>query len=102
MKANKAGQLLELSLGFEKSARELYKKWAEEFAGVPDVAAFWREYSADEAVHYRLLEELRARLSPDQLATLIESELVGDTRRLLISKRNIISRISNKHFGTPT
>ena len=47
------------------------------------MAAFWREYSADEAVHYRLLEELRARLSPDQLDTLIESELVGDTRRLL-------------------
>jgi rubrerythrin len=83
MKANKAGELLELSLEFEKNARELYKKWVGKFAGVPDVAAFWREYSADEDVHYRLLEELRARLSPDQLNALIESELVGDTRRML-------------------
>jgi rubrerythrin len=84
MKASKAGELLELSLGFEKNAQELYNNWAKKFAGTPDVATFWREYSADEAGHYRLLEGLRARLSPDQLATLIESDLVGDTRRLLI------------------
>ena len=83
MKANKAGELLELSLGFEENARELYQKWSGMFAAVPDVAAFWREYSADESIHARLLEELRLRLSPQQLATLIESELVGDTRRLL-------------------
>ena len=40
MKANKAGELLEISLGFEQNARELYRKWSELFAGVPDVAAF--------------------------------------------------------------
>jgi rubrerythrin len=83
MKASQAGELLELSLGFEENARELYKKWSQLFAGVPDVAAFWSEYAADEAVHARLLEELRLRLSPEQLATVIESELVGDTKRLL-------------------
>ena len=83
MKANKAGELLELSLGFEKNARELYKKWSVRFAGVPDVAAFWHEYSADEDMHAGMLEALRLRLSPDQLDTLIENELVGDTRRLL-------------------
>ena len=83
MKANQAGELLELSLGFERTARELYKRWSELFAGVPDVAAFWSEYAADEAVHARLLEELRARLTPEQLATRIENELAGDTKRLL-------------------
>jgi rubrerythrin len=83
MKANQAGELLELSLGFEQNARALYKRWSELFTGVPDVAAFWREYAADEAVHARLLEELRARLTPEQLATRIENELVGDTKRLL-------------------
>jgi rubrerythrin len=83
MNANKAGELLELSLGFELNARELYKKWSEIFAGSPDVAAFWREYAADENVHAHLLEELGARLSPDQLATPIESELFGDTKKLL-------------------
>ena len=83
MKANKAGELLEISLGFEQNARELYKKWSELFSEVPDVAAFWSEYASDEAVHARLLEELRARLSPEQLATPIENELVGDTKRLL-------------------
>ena len=83
MKANKAGDLLELSLGFEHNAQALYKKWSGLFAQVPDVAAFWSEYSSDEAFHARLLEELRARLSPKQLETLIESELVGDTKRLL-------------------
>jgi rubrerythrin len=83
MKAYQAGELLELSLGFEQNARELYQKWSELFAGEPAVAAFWREYSSDEAIHARLLEELRARLSSEQLNTFIDSEIVGDTKRLL-------------------
>ena len=83
MKAYKAGELLELSLGFEKNAQEIYKNWAGKFSNTPDAAAFWREYSADEAIHASLLEKLRLRLTPDQLAMLIESDLVGDTRRLL-------------------
>ena len=83
MKGNKAGDLLELSLEFELNARELYKKWSELFAGTPDVAAFWQEYSVDESYHASLLEDLRERLSPQQLDTLIESDLVGDTKRLL-------------------
>ena len=83
MKAYKAGELLELSFEFEKNAQRIYEAWAKKFYSLPDVAAFWREYSADEAIHASLLERLRARLTPDQLDTLIESELVGDTRRLL-------------------
>ena len=83
MNAYGADELLELSLGFEENARELYNKWTQLFASVPDVAAFWSEYSADESFHARVLEELRARLSPEQLATRIETELVGDTKRLL-------------------
>jgi rubrerythrin len=83
-KANQAGELLELSLGFEQNARELYKKWSVTFAGEPDVAAFWSEYAADEDMHAHLLDELRSRLSADELATLIKSELVGDTRRMLV------------------
>ena len=50
---------------------------------MPDVAAFWSEYASDEDIHARFLEELRRRLSPEQLATNIENELVGDTKRLL-------------------
>ena len=83
MKAYQADELLELSLGFEQNARELYKSWSELFIAVPDVAAFWSEYASDEDIHARLLEELRARLTPEQLATPIETELVGDTKRLL-------------------
>ena len=88
MKAYIAGELLELSLGFEKNAQEIYEKWAEKFSGEADVADFWREYSGDEAYHAHLLEDLRARIPPAQLAALIESDLVGDTRRLLSSLQN--------------
>jgi rubrerythrin len=84
MKVSKAGELLELSLEFEQNARELYKKWSEIFAKIPDVAAFWSELAADESVHARLLEDLRARPSPEQLTTIIESNLIGDTKRLLV------------------
>ena len=85
MKSYVAGDLLELSLGFELNAQKLYLQWAEKFCIEPVVATFWREYSADEAFHAHLLEKLRARLSPDQLASLIESDLIGDTRRLLLA-----------------
>jgi rubrerythrin len=88
MKAYMVGELLELSIEFEKNAQEVYKKWAGKFASVPDVAAFWRDYSIEESIHARQLEKLRARLSPDQLATLIESELAGDTRRMLAALQN--------------
>ena len=52
------------------------------------MAAFWREYSRDEAYHAHLLETLRLRLTPAQLASLIESDLVGDTKRLLTALQN--------------
>ena len=102
MKANKAGELLEISLGFEQNARDLYKNWSDLFAGVPDVAAFWSEYASDESIHARLLEELRARLSPEQLATRIENELVGDTKRLLAflqKEQNIENLEQAFHFA---
>jgi hypothetical protein len=83
MKANTAGELLELSLGFKENARELFKKWVQLFAGVPDVTAFWSGYASGEAYHARLLEDLRRRLSPEQLVTHIENELAGETKRLL-------------------
>jgi rubrerythrin len=85
MKAYSAGELLELSLGFEKDAQKLYKNWAKKFSKIPQAATFWRDYAEDEATHARLLKELRARLSRDQLATPIECELAGDTRKLLLS-----------------
>jgi rubrerythrin len=103
MKSNKASELLELSLSFEHTARELYKRWSELFSDVPDVAAFWREYASDEAVHARLLEELRKRLSPEQLATQIQNELAGDTKRLLAflqKDQNIENLEQAFHFAT--
>jgi rubrerythrin len=102
MKANPAGELLELSLGFEQNARDLYKKWSELFAGVPDVSAFWSEYASDEAVHARLLEELRLRLTPEQLAARVENELTGDTKRLLVflqKEQNIEDLEQAFHFA---
>ena len=84
MKAYPAGELLALSLGLEKDTQKLYKDWAKIFSRLPDAAAFWNDYSEEEAMHARLLKELRARLSSDQLARLIECEVVGDTRKLLL------------------
>ena len=88
MKSYVAGELLELSLGFEKNAQAIYAQWAGKFSAEADVADFWREYSGDEAYHAGLLENLRARLTQAQLASLIESNLVGDTRRLLSALQN--------------
>ncbi|HTX92078.1 MAG TPA: ferritin family protein [Anaerolineales bacterium] len=87
MKAYPASKLLELSLGLEKDTQKLYKDWAKKFSRLPEVAAFWRDYAEEEAIHIRLLKELRARLSASQLATLIECEVVGDTRQLLLLLR---------------
>ena len=85
MQTYKARELLKLSIGFEEDTQKLYQDWAKKFSRVPVVAAFWQDYSEDEATHARLLKELRARLSRAQLATPIECEVVGDTRKLLTS-----------------
>jgi len=99
MKAYPTSELLELSLGFEKNAQAIYADWARKFSGLPDVAAFWQEYSTDEAIHARLLEKLHDILSPDELVGLIESELVGDTRRMLafLQKENAIQDLQQAY-----
>ncbi|HTX80412.1 MAG TPA: ferritin family protein [Longilinea sp.] len=84
MKSNQAAELLELSLEYENNARAIYLKWSELFAGAPEAAEFWSGYAFEEAVHARLLETLRERLTPEQLAMNIENDLAGDTRRLLV------------------
>ncbi len=90
MRVYKAGELLELSLRFEQTARDLYQKWTEQFAAVPDVAAFWRSYAEEETSHSALLEGLRARLRPQQLEGPIQSDLVEDVRRLLVSLQKAV------------
>ena len=87
MKTYTASDLLVISIQLEMAAQELYKAWAKKFAAVSDVASFWSAYAAEEATHARLLEELRARLSPEQLATPVESEMAQDAEKLLISLR---------------
>jgi rubrerythrin len=87
VKAYPARKLLELSLRLELDTQKLYKEWAKKFSRQPEAAAFWKEYAEEEATHARLLKELRARLSSDQLASMIECEVVGDTRKLLLALR---------------
>lgn len=57
-----AGQLLEAFAEFERRALELYRHFAQTFAGQPEAARIWRAMSDAEAGHFAVL-----RLAEDRL-----------------------------------
>jgi rubrerythrin len=64
----KVSELFEVAIAAEHANRELFLGLSSKFAHHQEVADFWREYAEDEAMHARLLEQIRDGLSPEQLA----------------------------------
>ena len=72
------GELFNLAIAAEEAAEELYRGLEAKFAQHPDVAAFWRQYAAEEAAHAHWLARIRDALSPEQLAAPADSQILGE------------------------
>lgn len=72
-----------LAIQAEKAAREFYEGLLHQFGHVPRVAAIWREMMEDEEEQIRFLEEVRTRLTPEQLQAPANPDIMQKLRGCL-------------------
>lgn len=75
--------LFALAIQAEQSARDFYAGLLHLFSHAPRAAAVWQEMEKDEEEHMRFLEEVRARLTPDQLQTPADPDMMRKLRECL-------------------
>lgn len=68
-------ELFEIAINLETAGEGIYGYWQELFADYPKVSAFWKEYQEEELHHARLLQKIRANLTPEQLAAFADLEV---------------------------
>ncbi len=68
--------LFALAIQAEQSARDFYAGLLRLFSHAPRAAAVWQDMKNDEEEHIRFLEEVRARLNPDQLQAPADPEMM--------------------------
>lgn len=75
-------QLFQLAIAGEKAAERIYQGLERKFAPYPELGQFWARYASDEATHARRLEQIRARLAPEQLAQPADPRMVDQARKI--------------------
>jgi hypothetical protein len=76
--------LFTLSIETEMAAREFYEGLLRLFGHNPRAARVWEEMRSDEEEHARFLEEVRARLTPEQLQEPADPEMMRGLRNALM------------------
>ena len=89
-------ELLEMAVAAEKTAEELYHGLEAKFAHHEDVAAFWREYAGEEAMHAEWLERLRDSLAPERLSAPADPGVLAEANRALqVSVERVLQNVHN-------
>ncbi|MEW5871302.1 MAG: ferritin family protein [Chloroflexota bacterium] len=89
-------ELITMAISAELAARDLYLQLEKMFAPHKDVALFWKHYADEEAGHARWLEQLRQRLSAEQLAAPADSTALENARKALaIPVETLLAQIDN-------
>jgi len=76
--------LFTLSIETEMAAREFYEGLLRLFGHNPRAARVWEEMRSDEEEHARFLEDVRARLTPEQLQEPADPEMMRGLRNALM------------------
>jgi len=76
--------LFTLSIEAEMAAREFYEGLLRLFGHNPRAARVWEEMRSDEEEHAHFLEEVRARLTPEQLQEPADPEMMRGLRNALM------------------
>lgn len=89
-------ELFDLAIAAEEAAEELYRSLEARFAKHPDVAAFWRQYAAEEAAHAHWLARIRDALSPEQLTAQADPPILRKALKASgFSVESALQRIEN-------
>lgn len=89
-------ELISMAISAELTARDLYLQLEKMFAPHTDVALFWKRYADEEAGHARWLEQLRQRLTAEQLAAPADPTALKNARKALaIPVDKLLEQIDN-------
>jgi len=72
-----AAQVFDIAIDAERSAEKLFQGLEAKFTHHQDVAVLWKQYALDEAGHAKWLEDLRAKLTTEQLSRSVDAHTVG-------------------------
>lgn len=78
-------EAFETAIGTEKAAEEFFNGLKTKFDHNDEASKFWMQYAEEEAMHGRWLDALKAKLSHDELSSLVDEhtvellEVVADT-----------------------
>ena len=61
-------ELFDIAIYLEEAGKGVYEHWQTLFAHRQKAATFWKEYQEEELLHAKLLREIKANLTPEQLA----------------------------------
>jgi hypothetical protein len=76
-------QAFEIAIGSERALERLFKGLEAKFANQGDLAAFWALYAFEETRHAEWLEELKAKLTPEQLSGPVDPEAMHLLRAVI-------------------
>lgn len=74
--------LFDLAIKAENMARDFYLGLARKFAAYPEVMKFWQQIAAEEVLHAQRLGQIRAAVSPEQLAALADPNILIQAHHL--------------------
>jgi hypothetical protein len=74
--------LIALAVAAERAAQEMYRILVERFADRPLVADVWRQMMHDEATHIGQLEAIRRTLTPEQLQSPVDPDVMWKARAI--------------------
>lgn len=88
--------LFDLAVTMEKSAEDLYRRFARMFSSEPDVAKFWSRFADEERGHANYLERVRGTLPSEVLAAPGDAAMLEAAQRgLANSVDSIVNHVKN-------
>jgi rubrerythrin len=81
LQANTTAELFEIAIRLERATESFYTGLAQMFAHEPEIAKFWKTYAEEEAGHARFLEDLRGKLTAEQLERPVDAALMEIAHR---------------------
>jgi len=73
MKKVTIAEAFEIAIAAEQSVEKMYGELESKFADHEEVAAFWKQYTRDEADHAKWLGRMKTEPSPEQLAKQVDA-----------------------------
>jgi rubrerythrin len=95
--ADKTTQLLlELAIGWEMQACDLYAKFAKLFSHEPKVSAFWKQLSKDESRHKEVLKDFLKEIPREKLL----AELGNEQQKSVVRVERLINEATTSKIQT--